>query len=331
VDVLTDLLERSRARGAAFSHTTVHGDTGVRFPAAAGLAVHAVVGGEMYLWAGDAGRALRLLPGDIALVRGSVGHHLAHRPGVACTPLADVLASGPLPGSARRFGIGAGEGGAGEVAGEGGAGEGGDRPPTGVFFCGAYLFEGDLCAGLLEALPETVHVRPPAGSALRATVDLLATEMLGDEPGQQTLLDRLLDVALVHVLRHHFAADAGAAPPWFRALGDPHVGAALRALHDDPARAWTVADLAAVALLSRAAFARRFTALLGVSPLAYLTDWRMALARERLRDPGVGLAAVAASVGYGSEFSFSAAFKRRHGVSPGRWRAGHRPAPALAG
>jgi AraC-like DNA-binding protein len=322
VDVLTDLLERSRARGAAFSHTTVHGDAGVHFPAAAGLAVHAVVGGEMHLWTDDAGGALRLLPGDIALVRGSVEHHLAHRPGVACTPLAEVLASGPLPGSARRFGVGPGEAREGESFG---------RPPAGVFFCGAYLFEGDLCAGLLEALPVTVHVRPAAGSALRATVDLLATEMLGDEPGQQTLLDRLLDVALVHVLRHHFAADASAAPPWFRALGDPHVGAALRALHDDPARAWTVADLAAVALLSRAAFARRFTALLGVSPLAYLTDWRMAIARERLRDPGVGLAAVAASVGYGSEFSFSAAFKRRHGISPGRWRAGGRPAPALAG
>lgn len=81
--------------------------------------------------------------------------------------------------------------------------------------------------------------------------------------------------------------------------------------------------------LSRSAFARRFTAQLGVAPLAYLTDWRMALARERLRDTDDGLAAIAGSLGYASEFSFAAAFKRRYGTAPGRWRArAHRPALA---
>ncbi|MEU6148240.1 helix-turn-helix transcriptional regulator, partial [Streptomyces sp. NPDC047081] len=84
--------------------------------------------------------------------------------------------------------------------------------------------------------------------------------------------------------------------------------------------AWTVADLATEASLSRATFARRFTALLGVAPLTYLIDWRMALAREQLRDSDTGVAAVARSVGYASEFSFAAAFKRHHGVAPGRWR-----------
>jgi AraC-like DNA-binding protein len=95
-------------------------------------------------------------------------------------------------------------------------------------------------------------------------------------------------------------------------------------VHADPARAWAIADLAAEASLSRATFARRFTALLGVAPLIYITDWRMALAREQLRDSDAGLALVARSLGYASEFSFAAAFKRHHGMPPPRPLADHR-------
>ena len=302
MDVLTDLLQRSRARGAAFAHSEARGEWGVTMPAGPGLAVHVVVEGDVHLAAGEV--ALRLAPGDIVLVRGALEHRLAHAPGAASVPLEVLLARAGR--AARRAGCAVGE----ETGGA----------PAAEFFCGAYLFEGDLCGALLDALPDAVHLRPAAGSTLRATMDLLAREMLADQPGQQTLLDRLLDAALIQVLREHFTAQDAAAPAWFRASRDPRIGAALRALHAKPEYPWTVAELAAEALLSRAAFARRFTALLGVAPLAYLTDWRMALARERLRDTDDALAAIAGSVGYASEFSFAAAFKRHHGTAPGRWR-----------
>ncbi|MDW5598177.1 AraC family transcriptional regulator [Conexibacter stalactiti] len=301
-DVLSDYLERSRARGAAFSHSTARGRWGVRFEPVAGVAVHVIVDGETWLWSDDPAAALRLAPGDVALVRGDVVHQLASAAGASCRPLAEVTAAGPEPGSARRYAFGSGDG---EEA---------------VFCCGAYRFEGDLCDGLIAALPPLARVRPAAGSPLRATADLLAHEMEHEQPGQQTLLDRLLDVALIHLLREQFGDEQAHPPAWFRASSDAQVGAALQALHGDPAHAWTVAELAAQASLSRAAFARRFTALLGVAPLTYLADWRMALARERLRGGDEPLAAVAAAVGYASEFSFAAAFKRRHGVAPGRWR-----------
>jgi AraC-like DNA-binding protein len=303
VDVLTDLLTRSRARGAAFSHTTAHGDWGVRFPAGPRVSVHAIVGGEAHLWADAPEHALRLVPGDIVLVRESLEHQMAHLPGAPCTSFADLSRD---PTGRRRV-------------------IGGDGPST-VFFCGAYDFEGDLCRPMLDSLPRTFRLRPASGSTLRATMDLLGREVLRDEPGQQALLDRLLDVALVQVLREHFTATDRRAPAWFRASGDPHVGAALRALHAEPARQWTVADLAAEARLSRSAFARRFTGLLGVGPLAYLTEWRMALARERLRDTDDRLASIAQSLGYSSEFAFGAAFKRHHGAAPGRWRVMRRAA-----
>jgi AraC-like DNA-binding protein len=312
MDVLTDLLQRSRARGAAFSRTSAHGTWGLTFRSDAALSIHALVEGEAHLWTDDPDSSVRLMPGDVALVRQDIEHHLAGAPGADCVPFASVLEPGA--GASNRGTLGSPS----------------DGPPT-TFFCGAYMFEGDLCDGLLVALPPSVRVRPASGTTLRATMDLLAHEMLCDQPGQQALLDRLLDVALVQLLREHFNSHHTDAPGWFRASADPRVAAALQALHADPARQWTVADLATEAALSRSAFARRFTEQLGVAPLEYLSDWRMALARERLRDTDRGLAAIAQSLGYASEFSFATAFKRRTGIAPGRWRRDARAAATAVG
>lgn len=307
VDVLTDVLQRSRARGAAFSHSTARGVWGVRFPRGAKLAIHGILGGEAYAWADRPEDSCRVLAGDLVLVRGPSSHHMAHAPGAELVAF-DSLPTTGVPGGPERKHVGTGSG----------------QPTT--YFCGAYTFEGELCNGLLAGLPDLTVVRPPAGSALRAVLDVFAAELLQPAPGQQAALDSLLDVVLIQALREQLAADLGAAPPWYRAMDDPAVGAALRAIHAEPQRAWTVAGLAAKASLSRASFARRFTGLLGLAPLTYVLNWRMALAREQLRDGDAGLAAVAHGLGYASEFSFAAAFKRHHGVAPGRWRAGAQPA-----
>ena len=260
--------------------------------------MHAVVAGEAHLWAQEPEKALRLTAGDVALVRESIEHQMAHEPGAPVIPFGELSVDGTPRGRTVE----------------------GDGPAT-VFFCGAYDFEGDLWRPMLDSLAPAVPTRPAPGSTLRATMDLLGREIMNDASGQQALLDRLLDVALIQILRQHFTASGEGAPRWFRASADPHIGPALRALHEDPARPWTVADLAGAANLSRSAFARRFTALLGVAPLTYLTEWRMSLARERLRNSDERLAAIAHGLGYASEFAFAAAFKRHHGAAPGRWRA----------
>lgn len=299
MDVLTDLLQRSRARGAAFSRSTLHGQWGLQFPVNGALAIHTIVDGEMFAWTDDPQQCTRVVGGDVLLLRASP-HHLASAPGLPTRPFVDLL-GGSL--TARRAWAG--------TAADG---------PIADFCCGAYLFDGDLSAPLIHALPDLVRLRPAAGSPLRVTIDLLVSEMAGEGPGQQALLDRLLDVALVQALRLWFQ-EADDVPGWFRALGDPGLTAALRSMHADPAHAWTVAELAGVAALSRSSFARRFAEVVGVAPLQYLTEWRIALAKERLRDTSDGLAAIAAAVGYGSEFSFASAFKRQVGQSPGRWRS----------
>ena len=149
---------------------------------------------------------------------------------------------------------------------------------------------------------------------------MLADEIAKDEPGQEAVLDRLLDLLLIAVLRAWFARPDAGAPAWYRAYGDPVVGPALRMIHNNPSHPWTVAELATEAGSSRAAFARRFSELVGEPPMAFLTEWRLALAADLLLEPEATIGSVAQSVGYGSPFALSTAFKRVRGVSPQQHR-----------
>lgn len=204
-----------------------------------------------------------------------------------------------------------------------GAPSGTDAPAT-VTLCGAYELGPARAHPLLHDLPELIHLPAHLGRhpELRATVDLLATELERPRLGTDAIVPALLDTLLLHILRTWLDQQATPATTtgWAAALNDPATTAALQAMHGDPARPWTVATLAAQAGLSRAPFARRFTALLGQPPLTYLTWWRMTTAARLLQETDAPLSAIAAKVGYTSEFAFASAFKRQHGTAPGRYR-----------
>jgi transcriptional regulator GlxA family with amidase domain len=189
---------------------------------------------------------------------------------------------------------------------------------------GTYQMHSEVGRRLLDALPGLL-IRP-AETGDRALIDLLVREMNSTAAAQDLVLDRLLDLVLLSVLRSWLAAPPVGTPGWPAAQGDPVVGPALRLMHDDPAYAWTVASLAARTGVSRASLARRFTGIVGESPMAYLTGWRLTVAADLLRQHDSTLEAVARRVGYGSAFAFSAAFKRERGVSPQEYR--RRPAQA---
>ncbi|MEU8899854.1 AraC family transcriptional regulator [Nocardia sp. NPDC048505] len=195
--------------------------------------------------------------------------------------------------------------------------------PGTVLLCGAYQLDPARSHPLLDGLPEVLHLPARLGedAALRATVELLAAELRDDLPGSGSTVVALLDVLLLLILRTWLAAAEHPATGWAAALRDPGIAAVLRAMHEDIARPWTVAELAATAGMSRATLARRFTALTGRAPLSYLSWWRLTTAARLLRDTSVTLAVVADRVGYSSEYAFAAAFKRQHGVAPGRYRA----------
>ena len=189
-----------------------------------------------------------------------------------------------------------------------------------MMLCGTYRSVGEVSERLLRALPQAVVLPSDAWDSRLAHV--LAEECARETPGQEAVLDRLLDVVMIAALRSWLSRPDAEAPGWYRAQADPVVGPALRALHEDPARPWTLQDLAAECGISRAALARRFAELVGEPPMAYLTDRRLALAADLLLEPGATIGAVAAQVGYGSAFALSTAFKRVRGVSPAEHRRG---------
>jgi AraC-like DNA-binding protein len=187
-----------------------------------------------------------------------------------------------------------------------------------VTLCGAYEIAAARTHPLVHELPELIHLAP--ADELRAAVGLLTTELEQPGLGSDAAVPALLELLLLYLLRRWYAEQPTTPTGWAAALRDPVTTAALRAMHADPARAWTVASLAAEAGLSRAPFARRFSMLVGRPPLTYLTWWRMTVAARLLREEDVTVAAVARRVGYASEFAFATAFRRQHGSAPGRYR-----------
>jgi AraC-like DNA-binding protein len=294
VDVLQDRLAIARASGGVFARSVAQPPWGLRLPGTVPLAVHAVIQGRAWLWLDDPDTPLELAPGDVALVRGGPDHHIAHQPGATCLLPEQFLAR--------------------HTADE----PSGDRRAS-VFLCGAYRFSGDVGRALLEALPPILPLSAAADDPLHDVIALLSRELAAATPGQQTVLDRLLDVLLVLAIRACFQQSANA-PRWYRASADPRLSPALSAIHADAAHPWTVSELAAVSGLSRAAFARSFHQALGQAPMQYLTDWRMTLARDHLRRGELTLAQIAERTGYASPYAFAAAFRRHHGHPPGQWR-----------
>ncbi|MCP2167788.1 AraC family transcriptional regulator [Goodfellowiella coeruleoviolacea] len=186
--------------------------------------------------------------------------------------------------------------------------------------CGKYRLDCSRLHPLLAELPNVVHLPNRVGGhrELRTAIDLLAGELGERRPGSCIALPSLLDLLLVYMIRAWMAeATSGT---WPGALGDPVTAAALRAMHSDPAAPWTNDRLAAQAGVSRPTLARRFTALVGRPPMAYLTWWRLTLAATLLRDTSDTLAVIAERVGYGSPYALSHAFQREFGTTPGRYR-----------
>jgi AraC-like DNA-binding protein len=198
---------------------------------------------------------------------------------------------------------------------------GGDGPVT-ELIAGGFRFDEPLGHPLLAALPRLLHMRaddPSATPWLSATVQLLVAESHAGRDGRSIVLERLAEVLLVQALRLR----AGARPcdeAGLRALVDPAIGAALQRIHAAPGEPWTVERLASAVGLSRSGFAARFHELVGEPPLKYLTRWRVARAAELLRDGRETVAAVAGRMGYDSEAAFNRAFKRVHGLGPGKYR-----------
>lgn len=305
VDPLSGLLTGPRAQGAFVLQTRVDPPWSLRVADGAPLTTFAVVRGAAWVTP-TGGESRRLAAGDVAVVAGREPYVVADDPATA--PQVEILPGQvcrTLEGEPRMIDLGTRQWGR-------------DGAAATVLVTGTYETAAEVSRPLLAALPPLLVLR--AGDWDSPWLGLLADAAVRDAPGQDAVVDRVLDLLLVAVLRAWFARDEADAPGWYRAEADPVVGGALRALRADPARAWTVDELARAAGLSRAAFARRFQRLVGEGPMTYLTGWRLALAADLLLGTDLTLTAIARQVGYGTPFSLSAAFSRRYGRSPQRFR-----------
>ena len=301
MDPLADVLDLGRVRGALVASVRAHAPWGLELPQSTGASFHAVTSGTAWLRV-DGREPLQLMPGDLLLLPAGIAHRLSSDPRGRCRPF-DRSTKEELMTPEGQL----------------------DLPGHGsvtTFVCAGYDYDLDVSQPLMSLLPRVLHVPadPVAGRNIGAIVDLLASEIGLREAGSRAATARLIDLLLIAAIRRWTEDQPESAPPsWLTALRDPVIGHVLALLHDRPADQWTLEKLAREVHISRATLARRFTDAVG-TPLAYLSNWRMHLAAQRLKHTTETVESIAGDVGYTSEYAFNRAFSRHRGQPPGRYR-----------
>ena len=322
-DTLSDVLEAVRLTGALFFLVDALTPWAAEAPASVHLApailpraqhvvsYHVIRQGAC--WCESPGQtALRLEAGDVLLVPHGHAYQLVSARGLRTGWSADdtlawfrAMAGGHLPFVVT---------------------EGGDGPDRLQVVCGFLGCDALPFNPVLTALPALVRVRldGDSGPRLNALLEFAVAESNRGRPGSRSVLLRIAELVFVEVLRSYLTTASEGGSSWLRGLRDPVVGRALAGLHAQPARAWTLPELAREAGASRSVLAERFASCVGRPPMLYLNHWRMQLAASRLAAGAAPVSAVAADVGYESEAAFCRAFKKVTGVTPASWRSRRR-------
>jgi AraC-like DNA-binding protein len=304
VDPLGEALHFLRMSGVFYCRSEFTAPWGLALPPMKGcLMLHVVTSGRCWLEVDGAEHQL-LQPGDLALVPHGEGHRLTSEPGMLAAGLFDL----PREQVSDRY----------EILRHGGGGA------ATTVMCGAMRFDHPAAQRLVALLPRLIRVEAawtsPQLEWIQSTLRFMAAEAKELRPGGETVITRLADILVIQAIRSWMEQDPAAQTGWLGALQDKQIGRAIALIHRHPARAWSVASLAAEVAMSRSAFAARFTALVGEPAMHYVARWRMHIALTWLREHDAGLGELAGRLGYRSEAAFSRAFKRFIGVSPGTVR-----------
>jgi AraC-like DNA-binding protein len=296
-DLLSEVLQDLRLSNATYGRSELTAPWGIQIPFKEGVRFHFIAEGRC-LMRSDGLKPVMMNEGDVVLLPHGSAHEIANDSLYGARPLADL---GP------------------ELVGNGTyrltAGGGGERS---LIVCCTIGFEGPTANPLLEMLPPIIHVRKDEirDSYIATVLGLMAEEVQTPRIGGATIMARLADIVLTHVVRTWVESAEGPFTGWLAAVQDPQVGRALAGIHRDPGQAWTLDSLASIAGMSRSQFSRRFGKLLNTSPTRYLALWRMRLASAWIRNNFMTVAEAASRLGYESEASFSRAFKRSMGIPP---------------
>ncbi|WP_454295043.1 AraC family transcriptional regulator [Salana multivorans] len=311
-DRLARVLHSLRMRSTFYCHAELREPWALEMPAVTdSVSFHVITAGSCWVRLpagnGDGEEPVELRAGDLALVPHGRGHELLSHPGAGPAARVDLLPQHYVTEQLSVLEHGSAD----------------THARAAQLICGVVSFDEPAAQALMRSLPALLLVRGDDGAAatsVRDTLRLMAGELARPQPGGESVATRLADVLVILALRHWLASDPGVGTGWYRALQDERIGRALEAIHADPGAEWTLERLARTAAMSRSTFSARFTELTGEAPIAYLTHWRMTVARSRLLAEDVTAARLAADLGYHSEAAFSRAFRRVVGHSPGATR-----------
>jgi AraC-like DNA-binding protein len=296
MEALNGWLKAVRADGLVLVRTRVAAPWGFAVEPRDAVVFHFAAEGHAFVRQSGA-QTLELCAGDLVLFPRGSAHEVVHSKRGKAIPLDTFLA--------RHDGVV-------------------DRDPDATtLICGQFSLDQHLALPALRALPQAVLLRAgmePGHSPLSDTLRMLRDEVETPNFGNHIVVRNLLSSLFVYLMREWADTASPADNAWFSALRSPQMTRVLARIHESPERAWTLSELAREATLSRAAFARHFCLLVGEPPHQYLTRWRMGIAAQLLEETGLRLGEISARVGYGSEFSFSRAFKLARGVSPIQYR-----------
>ena len=299
MDPLTDILLDLRLESSFYARSELRAPWGLSFSATDGPSFHMIVTGRCCLRI-DADR-IPLEAGDLVLLPHGNEHQIADPPEGRAIPLAS------LP--SERVGQNA------ALLCYGGNG------PVALLICGGVRFAGPLVHPLLELLPRVLLLKRDEQEGthawLDATLTMLGAEALSLRPGSVAVMTRLADILVLQTIRAWLERDEDRQVGWLRALRDPDIGRALVLIHRSAEEPWSVASLAREVNLSRSVFSERFSRLVGMSPMQYVTRWRMSLASSWIREERMSASEAAHRLRYSSEAAFSRAFKRYLRIPPG--------------
>jgi len=302
-DPLSDVLSLLKPRSHVSGGLAAGGEWSIQFPRNEGIKCYAVVSGWCWLMVEGVLEPVRLNVGDGFLLPTGQPFCLASDPTLTPVDAATVYA-------AKRDG--------GVVTCNGG----GEFLIVGSYFA----LSGSHAGILLKMLPPIVHLHKKSDqAALRWYVERMMEELRHPQPGGFLVAQHLAHMMLLQALRLYISDGSAVGVGWLFALADRQMSVAIKAMHNDPAHRWTLEALAERAGMSRSRFARKFRETVGLTPMEYLTRWRMLLAGDRLTNSGDPISIIAPSLGYESESAFSAAFKRVMDCSPRQYSRGESP------
>lgn len=309
MDPLSDVLSLLKPRGQFYAGFDAAGDWSFSFPPHDGIKFTAIVKGACWGITEDLEYPVRFEEGDCFLLNSK------RRVILSTDPQLPPEDGGHIMEAVSRHGIAVHNGG-GEM----------------FLISGRFAFSGNHAAALFDALPPIINIPKASSQAevLRWSLDQLASELRHAQPGGVLMSTHLAHLMLVQVLRLFLVTSSELPQGWFLALTDRQISPAIGAMHAQPARHWTLEELARIAGVSRTVFAQRFKALVGSTAMDYLARWRMLLAADRLRSGNESVSSIAFSLGYESESAFSTAFKRIMSCTPTQCRRRASASPAAA-